>query len=111
MSGQLLIVILYHLEEFKNLKYYYKYTAEIKYNSLFKEVPCYNRFMRIVSKLLVPLSILLQCLFGEAGGIYFLDATKLSICYCRREKSNKVFGKITEKAKLLWGVFLASRCI
>ena len=50
-------------------------------------------------KLLVSLSILLQCLFGEAIGIYFLDATKLSICHCRREKRNKVFGKIAEKGK------------
>ena len=29
MSEQLLIVILYHLEGFKNFKYYYKYAVEI----------------------------------------------------------------------------------
>ena len=45
MSEQLLIVILYHLEGFKNFKYYYKYAVEIKYKSLFKEVPCYDRFI------------------------------------------------------------------
>ena len=39
MSEQLLIVILYQLEGFKNFKYYYKYAVEIKYKSLFKEVP------------------------------------------------------------------------
>ena len=64
MSEQLLIVILYHLEGFKNFKYYYKYAVEIKYKSLFKEAPCYNRFIQIMPKLLVPLSILLQCLFS-----------------------------------------------
>ena len=42
MSEKLLIVILYHLEGFKNFKYYYKYAVEIKYKSLFKEVPCYQ---------------------------------------------------------------------
>ena len=31
MSEQLLIVILYYLEGFKNFKYYYKYAVEIKY--------------------------------------------------------------------------------
>ena len=56
-------------------------------------------------QLLAPLSILLQCLFGEARGIYFLDATKLSICHCRREKRNKVFGKIAEKSKTSMGWF------
>jgi hypothetical protein len=39
VSEQFLIVILYHLEGFKNFKYYYKYAVEIKYKSLFKEVP------------------------------------------------------------------------
>ena len=55
MSEQLLIVIVYHLEGFKNFKYYYKYAVEIKYKSLFKEVPCYDRFIQIMPKLLVPL--------------------------------------------------------
>ena len=31
MSEQLLIVILYHLEEFKNFKYYYKYAVKIRH--------------------------------------------------------------------------------
>lgn len=100
MSEQLLIVISYHLEGSKNFKYYYKYAVEIKYRSLFKEVPCYDRFIQIMPKLLVPLSILLQCLFGEAR-----DATKLSICHYRREKRNKVFGKIAEKGKTSMGWF------
>ena len=59
MSEQLLVVILYHLEGFKNFKYYYKYAVEIKYKSLFKEVPCYDRFIQTMRNLLVPLSILL----------------------------------------------------
>ena len=69
MGEQLLIVILYHLEGFKNFKYYYKYAVEIKYRSLSKEVGCYDRFIQIMPKLLAPLSILLQCLFGKARGI------------------------------------------
>ena len=97
MSEKLLIVILYHLEGFKNFKYYYKYAVEIKYKSLFKEVPCYDRFIQIMRSLLLPLSILLQFLFGKARGIYFLDTTKLSVCHSRREKRNKVFSRIAEK--------------
>ena len=55
--------------------------------------------------LLLPLSILLQFLFGKARGIYFLDTTKLSVCHNRREKRNKVFGKIAEKGKTSMGWF------
>ena len=58
MSKKLLIVVLYHLEGFKNFKYYYKYAVEIKYKSLFKEAPYYDRFIQILTNLLLPLSIL-----------------------------------------------------
>ena len=55
--------------------------------------------------LLLPLSMVLQLLFGETRGIYFLDTTKLSICHSMREKRNKVFGKIAEKGKTSMGWF------
>ena len=45
MSKKLLIVVLHYLEGFKNFKYYYKCAVEIKYKSLFKEVPCYDIFI------------------------------------------------------------------
>ena len=105
MSEKLFIVVLYHLEGFKNFKYYYKYAVEIKYKSLFKEVLCYNRFIQIIPNLLLPLSRLLQSLVGEARGIYFLDTTKPSICHSIRKKRNKVFGKIAEKSKTSMGCF------
>ena len=73
---QLLIVILYHLERFKNFKYYYEYAVKVKYKGLFKEESYYDRFIKIIPKLLVPMSILLQFLFSEKRGIYCLDVTK-----------------------------------
>ena len=36
-----------------------------------------------------------------------MDATKLSICHGRREKRNKVFGKIAEKGKTSMDWFFA----
>ena len=50
MSEQLIIVILYHLEGFKNFKYYYKYAVKIKYKSLFKKAPCYYRLIQIIPR-------------------------------------------------------------
>ena len=82
ISEKLLIVVLYHLEGFKNFKYYYKYVVEIKYKSLFKEVLWYDRFIQIMPNLLLPLSRLLQFLFGEARGIYFLDTTATHALFC-----------------------------
>ena len=62
-------------------------------------------------KLLVPLSILLQYLFGEARGVYFLDATKISICHCRREKKQSFRKDCRKKAKFLWAGFFGSSYI
>ena len=111
MSEKLLIVVLYHMEAFKNFKYYCKYAVEIKYKSLFKEAPCYDRFIQIMPNLLLPLSRLLQFLFGEARGIYFLDTTKLSTCHSMREKRNEVFGKIAEKSNTSMGWLFGASCI
>ena len=57
-------------------------------------------------KLLVPLRIFLECLFDEVRGIYFLDATKLSICHCRREKKQS-FLKDCRKNKTCMGWLFA----
>ena len=111
MSEQFLIVVLYHIEGFKNFRYYYKYAVEIKYKSLFKEAPRYNRFIHIMPKLLVALSILTQCLFGKARGIYFLDATKLSPVILEGKEETKFSERLQKKAKLLWVGFLGSSCM
>ena len=105
MSEKLLIVGLYHLEGFENFKYYYKCVVEIKYKSLFKGVSYYDRFIQIMPNLLLPLSILLQFLFSEARGIYFLNTTKILVYHSMREKRNKILKRLQKKAKLQWVVF------
>ena len=82
----------------KKFKYYYKYAVEIKYKSLFKKV-------HAMTNLLVPLSILLQCLF--AGRELFISWIQLSYqsVVVEEKKETKLLERSQKKAKLLWGGF------
>ncbi|KJV56136.1 transposase DDE domain protein, partial [Orientia tsutsugamushi str. Karp] len=46
--------------------------------------------------MLLPLAILMHYLKGEETGIYYIDATKLTICHNKRTSSNRVFNKISK---------------
>nr|WP_232488926.1 transposase [Orientia tsutsugamushi] len=43
---------------------------------------------------------------GEEAGIYYIDATKLTICHNKRTSSNRVFNKISKIGKSSYGWFL-----
>ncbi|KJV53938.1 transposase [Orientia tsutsugamushi] len=56
--------------------------------------------------MLLPLAILMHYLKGEETGIYYIDATKLTICHNKRTSSNRVFNKISKIGKSSYGLFL-----
>ena len=66
----------------------------------------YNRFVELQQKAIVPLVLFLQmrCL-GECSGISFMDSTLIKACHPKREKKNKVFKDIAQKAKGSMGWF------
>jgi hypothetical protein len=57
-------------------------------------------------RLILPLSIILQSLFGEETGIYYIDSTKLQICHGKRTKGNKVFKNISKIGRSSYGWFM-----
>jgi hypothetical protein len=69
-------------------------------------LPSYSRIIQLWSRLILPLSIMMQLLKGEDTGIYFIDSTKLSICHGKRTNSNKVFSKIAKIGMSSYGWFM-----
>ena len=57
-------------------------------------------------RLILPLSIIMQSLFGEETGIYYIDSTKLQICHGKGTKGNKVFKNIAKIARSSYGWFM-----
>jgi hypothetical protein len=106
ISEIMTIIICYHFSHFRTFKHYYLYCIGTQYKNLFPSLVSYNRIVRLMPKILLPLSLILHFLKGEETGIYFIDATKLQICYNKRISGNKVFKGLAEIGKSSYGWFL-----
>lgn len=107
LSEMLLIMILFHMDCFRNFKAFYTYGIEQKHRHLFKELPSYERFVSLQKRLLVPLSMLLimLCKQSKAGGIYVIDSTALKVCSNKRINRHKVFDGLAKRSKTSMGWF------
>ena len=77
-SEMLFIVVLFHLSPYKNFKVFYLYGIGGQYRACFDELPHYDRFVSLMPRLFVPLTVLLHGLSGEQTGVYFVASTKLA---------------------------------
>lgn len=99
------IVIHFHQSHYRTFKHYYiNYVCEYL-RHLFPDLVSYKQFVSLMKNILVPLCFFLQSFKGEKTGIYFVDSTLIKVCHIRREKQNKVFKGIAEKAKSTIGWF------
>jgi hypothetical protein len=105
LSEMMLIMTLFHLSAYKDFKHFYIYGIQGEYRSLFKEVPCYARFVQLIGRLLLPFSVLIQALRGEETGFYVADSTKLAVCDNHRISSNRVFKNLAKRGKTSMGWF------
>lgn len=106
ISEIMTIVICYHFSHFRTFKHYYLYCIGTQYKNLFPDLVSYNRIVRLMPKILLPLSLILHFLRGEETGIYFIDSTKLQICHNKRISSNKVFKGLAAIGRSSYGWFL-----
>ena len=105
LSEMLFIMTLFHLEAFKNFKMFYLYGICQKHRACFKDLPTYDRFVALMPRLFMPLTILLHSLSGEETGIYFADATPLKVCRNKRIYQHKTFDGLAARGKSTMGWF------
>lgn len=89
LSESLSIMIFYHFSPYKNFKAYYQHF--IINNSLFKNPPCYERFIQIIPSLFLPLIIMMHHLSGKKTGTYYVDSTHFAVCKNIRINNHKTF--------------------
>jgi len=104
-AEMLFIVVLFHLSPYKNFKVFYLYGIGGQYRACFDELPHYDRFVSLMPRLFVPLTVLLHGLSGEPTGVYFVDSTKLAVCHNRRIHRHKVFDGLAARGKTSMGWF------
>jgi Transposase DDE domain len=65
----------------------------------------YNRFMELMSRVLLPLCCYLHGRKGEGTGISFVDSTRITVCGNKRISRNQVFKEVAELGKSSMGWF------
>ncbi len=96
------IAIMYSLSPCKNFKFYY--LTWVKEEEFGKKIS-YQRFIALMPRTLLILTYLINSLFGEKTGKYFIDSTAIAVCHIRRNRSNKVFKGIAYLGKTTKGWF------
>jgi len=100
------ILILYHNSKTKNFKEFYNnwlYNKLLK--NYFPNIPCYDRFLVLQRKAVIPLLSFIQYLKGKETGIYYIDSTSLSVCKNQRIGKHKTFKNIAKRGKSSMGWF------
>ena len=108
MSGSevMTILVLFHLSQHRSLKHFYLYYVKKHMRAEFPKTVAYNRFVELMSSVLLPLTIYLKaCRSGKCSGISFVDSTPLRVCHNKRIGSNKVFADIAQRGKTSMGWF------
>ena len=108
MSGSevMTILVLFHLSQHRSLKHFYLFYVKKHMQAEFPQTVSYNRFVELMSSVLLPLTIYLKaCRSGKCSGISFVDSTPLRVCHNKRIASNKVFADIAQRGKTSMGWF------
>jgi hypothetical protein len=105
LSEIITIVVGFHQSGYRTFKHYYQFILE-RLRELFPSLPSYERFVAIMPRVVVPLSIFIVGRGNDkCSGISFIDATKLEVCGKKRMNSNKVFKEMTKIGKTTMGFF------
>ena len=105
LSEMLTIMVLFHFSGMKTFKHFYLYYLPMKHGKEFGELPSYSRFIQLIPRLYLPLTLILQSLYGKEEGYYIIDSTHLKACKIQRESRHRVFKSVARKGKTTMGWF------
>jgi len=102
-SEIMLIMILFHQQQYRNFKTFYLMHVQKYMSTDFPTLLSYSRFVEQMKSITVPLFFFLMHLPKSETGVYFIDSTTLKVCHIKREKQHKVFKGKAEKSKSTMG--------
>ena len=65
----------------------------------FPTLPSYNRFIELMSEILIPLTAFMQSRCHQGNGIAFVDSTPLRVCQNLRIPRHKTFKEVAGRSK------------
>lgn len=106
MSEIITILITYHNYGNRTFKDFYTKVVLKYMKKDFKDLVSYNRFVELISTVLVPITAFLQLKrLKKSKNITFIDSTKIQVCHNKRNQRNKVFKGIAAVGKSTMGWF------
>ena len=105
LSEMMSIVIFYHFSGYKYFKLYYENEICGRLKHLFPRRPCYDRFIGLMPRLFVPMTLMLHLMQGKKTGEYYVDSTHFSVCKNKRITRHKTFEGIAKRGKSTMGWF------
>jgi len=97
LSERLSIMIFYHFSPYKNFKTYYQHF--VINGNLFKNPPCYDRFIQIIPPLFLPFVIMMHYLSGHKTGTYYVDSTHFAVCKNIRINRHRTFDGLASRGR------------
>jgi hypothetical protein len=104
LAEMMTILITYQSSNFKNFKSFYFFLKR-DMKGAFNKLCSYNRFIELVPRCWLPLSVLSQLLFVSCNGISIVDSTAIKVCHIKREKRHQTFKGRAQKSKGTMGWF------
>lgn len=99
------LLIAFQFSGFRNFKNFYTGFVAIYWKDAFPNLPSYNRFIELISRVIFPLVIFTQMHTGKKTGIYYIDSTCLPVCHLKRSSRHKTFKEISKYGKTSVGWF------
>jgi Transposase DDE domain len=90
------ILIFFQSSGFRNFKRFYTCFLCIYWGDAFPNLPSYNRFIEIMSRVIFPLTLFSQLRSGKRTGFYYVDSTCLPVCHLKRSRRHKTFSEIAK---------------
>jgi hypothetical protein len=99
------LVILFQPSGYRTFKAFYTQHVQVYLRGEFPQLVSDNRFIELLPRVLVPLTVYLHTQLGACTGISFVDSTALAVCHNPRIHQHRVFRVDARRGKTAVGWF------
>src|SRR5690349_7376746 len=99
------IAILFQQSGYRTFKAFYTQEVQGHLRAEFPQLVSYHRFIELLPRVLVPLTVYLHTQLGDCTGISFVDSTALAVCRNPRIHQHRVFAVDARRGKTSVGWF------
>lgn len=105
ISEIMTILVMFHMVRFRDFKTFYTNFLSRYWQSYFPRLPCYERFVELMKRVIFPMTLFTQIKGGKRTGIYYIDSSCLPVCHLKRSKRHKTFDHLAQYGRTSVGWF------